>query len=349
MTGRRKILLAILAAGMTAGTGSATLGFQAADGGDYHIRVVDGRNQNVPKVAVQVRPPDGSLRSFTTDDNGRVTVPAASAVEGAWLTARGKDAVAWSRVDDTTGGRPGSMRGRPAMMTLVPLTHRVEGTVVDPQGKPIAGAHVGAQRLIHAKNGTLTQDIRARDPLLGLTTTDDNGKYTITLPQGASAYLAAAHPRHLGTTTLVRTDAATVGPVTLQPAGWIAGRAIDKATGKPVAGATVAAQLIERRRRPSSDGWGQDVTDNEGRFTVGGLEPGVFSLLLVEVPGRAHATAAAVEVIRVKTGEAAAADLSVVEGRPLRGVVVDRGNSDRPIAGRRSAARGPRTLGWGRR
>ncbi len=100
----------------------------------------------------------------------------------------------------------------------------------------------------------------------------------------------------------MRTDAKTIGPITLKPAGWIAGKVTDAATGKPVAGASVGAQFIERRRKMATDGWGQAVTDGEGKFVVGGLEAGVYNLILMGVPGRAHATARAVEGVRVKTG-----------------------------------------------
>lgn len=342
MTGRRMVLLlAAAAAGMTIGADSAALAFQADDGRQYFIRVVDGKTQNAPNVAVMARAPDGTLRNYKTDDNGRVTLRGDVAAEGTWLTAEGKDAVGWSRVDDTTNGRPGSMRGRPAIMTLVPLSHHVEGTVTDAQGKPIAGATVGAHRLIHPKNGTLTQDIQDHAPLLGLVTTDAAGKFAMKLPERTNAYLDIQDPQHLGKRVLARSDAKALDPVKLEPAGWIAGRAIDKATGKPIAGARVAAQLVERRQKPRTEGWGQGQTDREGRFTVGGLEPGVYNLVLVDLQARPHATAAAVDAIRVKTGAEAAADLAVIEGRPLRGVVVDRGNSDQPIAGAQIGCQGP--------
>lgn len=342
MIGRRMILLlAVAAAGTAIGADGAALAFQAGDGRQYFVRVVDGKNQNVPNVVVMARAPAGALISYRTDDNGRVTLRGDVTVEGTWLTAEGKDAVAWARVDDTTGGRPGSMHGRPAIMTLVPLNHQVEGTVLDGQGKPIAGTKVGAHRLIHPRNGTLTQDIQDPAPLLGLVTTDAAGKFTVKLPERTNAYLDVQDPRHLGKRVLARLDAKTLDPVRLEPSGWIAGRALDKTTGKPIVGARVAAQLVERRRRPLTDGWGQGETDREGRFTVGGLEPGVYNLMLVDVQARPHATAAAVDAIRVKTGVEAAADLAIVEGRTLRGVAVDRGNSDQPITGAQIGCQGP--------
>ena len=44
------------------------------------------------------------------------------------------------------------------------------------------------------------------------------------------------------------------------------------------------------------------MSDVEGRFRIGGLEPGVFNLVLLEVADRKHAAAAAVEAVRVKAG-----------------------------------------------
>jgi hypothetical protein len=137
------------------------------------------------------------------------------------------------------------------------------------------------------------------------------------------------------------TGARTLASATLEPAGGIVGRVTDGATGQPVAGATVAAQLIEPGRRDRSDGWGQATTDGKGRFTIGGLVPGVFNLMLLEVPGRKHATATAVEGVRVESATESTADLSVIEGRPLRGVVVDRGDGDKPVRGARVGCRGP--------
>ncbi len=73
--------------------------------------MVDAQDRAVPKIAVEVRVPDRPTRSFTTDNDGRVTIPAGAAVVGAVLsTARGKEALAWGRVDEPAGGRPGVHR-----------------------------------------------------------------------------------------------------------------------------------------------------------------------------------------------------------------------------------------------
>jgi protocatechuate 3,4-dioxygenase beta subunit len=139
-------------------------------------------------------------------------------------------------------------------------------------------------------------------------------------------------------------DAAViVGRKEAKPAsdGRIVGRVTDSATGRPVAGAAVAAQLIERPARSRTDGWGQAVTDDQGWFRIDRLEPGVFNLILLEVPGRKHATATAAEGVRVEAGTEATADLAVIEGRPLRGVVVDLGDDGKPLRGARVGCQGP--------
>ena len=52
----------------------------------------------------------------------------------------------------------------------------------------------------------------------------------------------------------------------------------DTTTGLPVAGVIVGAQLIEYRKRILG-GWGEGTTDDQGRFIIVGLEPGVYNVL----------------------------------------------------------------------
>jgi hypothetical protein len=63
--------------------------------------------------------------------------------------------------------------------------------------------------------------------------------------------------------------------------GRIVGPVTDEVTGKPIAGATVGAVLIERRRRLVGAASAQVVSDVRGRFAITGLEPGVMDLNLM--------------------------------------------------------------------
>jgi hypothetical protein len=66
----------------------------------------------------------------------------------------------------------------------------------------------------------------------------------------------------------------------------------------------------------------------------------VFNLILLKVPGRENATARAVEGVRVRGGSAAPTGLTVIEGRSLHGVVIDR-DTDRPVAATQVGCYGP--------
>ncbi len=312
---------------------AVTLGVGAPDDTrPFEVRVIDEQGTGVPKIAVEVAAPGRPRRSFETDKDGRLTIPAGIAVEGAVLSAsRGREAVAWAQVGDPARAYHDGTQGIAIVMKLLPLSRRVQGSVVDRQGKPIAGARLSVQSLFHPTNRLMDQDLSGKEPLIGMVESDPDGKFALALPPGTRARLRASHPRYAGPTIEVSEKAETVGPSTLEPAGAIVGQVTDATTGNPVARAAVAAQLIDRHAQVLNDGWGQSVTDDRGRFAVGGLEPGVYNLLLLEVPGRTRATATAVEGVRVRVGSEATASLSVVEGRPLRGVVIDRA-SGRPIA-----------------
>ena len=325
----RTILLTVAMAGMMTIAVGRDAGAGQPDAGPFRVLVVNAQRKDVPNMTVEVRAPDQPRHSYTTGDKSTVSIPGDVAVEGAVVSAaRGREALGWVQVGDQPQAGTGSRR---AWMMLVPLTHRVEGSVVDRDGKLVAGARIGVEMLYHPTNRALNQDLRSQDPLLGFVVTDDAGKFTVTLPQDTRARLRALHTRSISPAIEVAANARTLGPATLEPTGGIAGRLTDAATGKPVAGAAVAAQLLERRQRHLTDGWGQAVTDDRGRFAIGELESGVYNVVLLEVPGREQAAARSVEAIRVRAGDDATADLSVIEGKPLRGVVIDR-ETNRPMA-----------------
>ncbi len=160
------------------------------------------------------------------------------------------------------------------------------------------------------------------DRLLAPAVTDDAGRFVLLLPEGVGAGLRASHPRYFGPGTGAKADSRVLDPLILEPGGGIAGTVTD-ATGRPVEGVRLGAQLLEHRVRILG-GYGEAVSDKQGRFLVGGLEPGVYNLLFGGVPGHDQLTARAVEGLRVRAGADTPANLTVIRGRPLRGVVIDR-------------------------
>ena len=97
-------------------------------------------------------------------------------------------------------------------MKLLPLTHRVEGTVVDQAGKPIAGVEVNVTSLPYPIDGTLHFMIDKTDRLLAPAITDNTGRFVLLLPEGVNAGLRASHPRYFGPGTSAKADSAVLDP-----------------------------------------------------------------------------------------------------------------------------------------
>ncbi len=310
-----------------------------ADTGPIHVRAVDLDGRSVAGVAVEWRGWDQPVRSFTTDADGRATIPRDLLSDRGYLVARrGHDAFAWGGVGDSEPNRPAGTADDPIVMELLPLDHRVEGSVVDREGRPIAGVAMRAFAFDHPVNGSI-QFETVLQGLLAPAITDREGRFVVSLPRGAQASLYAVHPRYVGPTLGVEPGARALDPAVLDPAGSIAGRVIDGATGQPVAGAVLGAQLVEHRPHIIG-GWVETTSDDQGRFLLGGAEPGVYNLLFHGIPGRTDAAARAVECVRVRAGADTPADLVVTAGRPLRGVVIDR-DTGQPVPGIEVGCYGP--------
>jgi RNA polymerase sigma factor (sigma-70 family) len=308
------------------------------DAGPVHVRVVDLEGKGAAGIAVEWRIRDQPVRSFTTDADGHVTISRDVFNEqGALAARRGREAFAWGTMGESAPNRPSGAVNDPIVMQLLPIDHRVEGSVVDGAGRPVAGVELRAAFLRHPINGVILFETILRG-LLAPAVTDQAGQFAISLPRETNLSLNVAHPRWIGWVS-VPIDARVLPPAVLEPAGSIIGRVIDAASGRPVAGAVIGAQLIEHRRRILG-GWVEATSDEQGRFRLGGAEPGVYNVLLQRLPGRADATARAVECVRVRAGTDATADLSVIEGRLLRGVAVDRDTGE-PVPGIQVGCYGP--------
>jgi len=105
--------------------------------------------------------------------------------------------------------------------------------------------------------------------------------------------------------------------------GEIVGRLIDVATGKPVAGATIACGAVFT---DSGLGGGSDsVTDAEGRYRLKVPSPGIYNVLLEKFDKAPTKTAAADDGILVEAGKVSTSVLHLQQGRKIKGKVV---NSD---------------------
>ena len=300
------------------------------------VRVVDPKGRDVPNVDVEVDDHQSmsEARRFRTGADGRFRAPVAPSYSRVDFLSRPDDrTLGWASI--TAGNlRPEGTDKDPVTMVLLPLSHKVEGSVVDTQGKPIRGVQVRVFGLDHDANGFAT-DYRGdqEDALLGSTVTDEAGRYALSLPADTRVHFTPYHLRYVGPTFSCRPEVRTIATVTLQDAGGIAGTVLDATTRKPVAGATIAAQTIELGNRlPLGGGWGDATSDARGHFQIGSLEPGVYNLLFQTSPRGRRFTAQAVEGVRVKAGEDARADLTMIEGRRLSGTAFHI-NDNTPMAG----------------
>jgi hypothetical protein len=290
------------------------------------LHVVDINGQGAPNVEVKVqgRNTMPEARLFRTGQGGWLKVTVDDLFDKIEFEARpDAQTIGWAHIGSSEL-TPTGRENDPVQMALLPRNHRVEGSVVDVRGKPIGGVVVQVVQLDHDINRFASSyDLRSADESLGQAVTDTAGRYTLTLPHDTRAIFRALHRRYVGPTFGCEPDADTVKPVTLQDAGGIAGIVIDSITKEPVAGAKVAAELVEHREEILVGGGGDEPSDARGRFVVSALAPGVYNLLFLESPKGKMFVARAVEGVRVKAREDAHADLALIMGRRLQGTAFD--------------------------
>ena len=170
----------------------------------------------------------------------------------------------------------------------------VTGQVFDAYGAPVAGAEATLYRLpeggamrLETVDGERVSDA---DAVAGA-----EGRFVApNLPAGVYDLRVVAPdwaPHDLPSLEVADGGTVDVGRIDLSPEARIAGRVVD-GEGEPVAGATVAvdrfAYLTSRVSRVSRTSTGSPrgvTTDAEGRFSVGGLAPGLAVGLHVSAPG----------------------------------------------------------------
>jgi RNA polymerase sigma factor (sigma-70 family) len=307
-----------------------------------HARVVDRAGKAVPAAVVQVFGAGQKTGSLATDAGGRAVIPREQVGDYSFsLVCRHGNALGWAAGNSTD--RSGTAKD-PLVLTLMPLSRQVHGSVVDSSGNPIGG--VSMTVVTAGRPGDISVFLvphgwnKEVSSPLGGAVSDAQGRYVLSLPEDSTASVWALHPRYVGPGINAGKGGPTPDPLILEPAGGITGTITDAATGEAVAGAQLGAQLMEHNDKMFNGAWGEAVSDARGRFTMGGLQPGVYNLLFQRVPGRERAAASAVEAVRVRANEDAPADLKVIEGRPLRGIVID-AKTDRPAPEMQVGCYGP--------
>lgn len=217
-------------------------------------------------------------------------------------------------------------------LTLATGGNVLEGTITDIDGGPVEGALVQAFR----------DDFATSDRVAYGTLSDDEGRYRLSLPDGAwdveagdVGYSPAKQPVHLAR-----------GPghadFVLVPGAEIHGRVVERATGRPVADAVVGfgrrAQRGSGRSVDSSKPHEAVRTDAQGQFVLRPLEPAEYAL---------YATAPGLGTLAAPRVHAAIGEVVtdvVVPVDPAleaSGFVVDAGNPTQGIEGVQVIAASP--------
>jgi protocatechuate 3,4-dioxygenase beta subunit len=192
-------------------------------------------------------------------------------------------------------------------LALVPCARRIEGTIRDADGAPLAGALVG------------------RENMAGGMATDAAGHYSICAASDWTTVSVRA-PGHGGRARGVLATGVTQADFALAPQAILRGRVVDPGGG-PIANALVRA---DGRGGPESATNVGAVSDADGRFELSGLGDGDLRLM-VAAPGRIvppatelHLTAGEVrEEMIVTLRESMPVDGRVtVGGKPAAGLAV---------------------------
>jgi peroxiredoxin len=332
----------------------------------------------VPVVAT----PANAVKSTEGPVSGRVLTPDGKPVKGApvfWISLVGRQRRTHASVKSDDAGRfrfgnAAQLRQKgndPQLLALAEgwgLTYRnlppnqntldlslqpattVRASFTNPDGKPAADLPVSVQSLFRKALGFCVMPKEVADHFA--TRTDGTGIATIPgLPRGYRLFLAVGEDRfaQLGTNDQIDLSTSPVTeakPIRLMPAASIQGRVTYGPSGKPAAGILVGAQGIDE-----SQGWGEGVTDNEGRYHLQQLRPGPYNVALgLEDELASSWTARAHERLVIRRGEQVSGiDFTLVHGAILTGTATAADNGE-PIPGIGVGVSGPahpRTSAWG--
>jgi|GEM_PF-6246471 len=299
--------------------------------------VISPEGKPIPGISIVAF--QGGIRlnqSFVSDEQGQFRVPASWRDSDHYLTlvARdGQDRLGWFDFffhgHSDNGQKP---EDGPFKLVLLPMNHAIRGKLVDDAGHGLANIPLRVEYLQHDVNFAAVhwryQTIDNK-PVIAGTTTDQNGEYELKLPAKSFAWLSPVHLDWVSQRIAVAKDKDALPAITLAKACKIVGQVIDSRTGKPVAGARIAAQAGQVDLQ--TGGWGDATTGADGKYTIGGLSGGGYMIYLTQNVERTL-TAPALTAAELTSDAPFIADFALAEGKRVTGSVVS-AETNLPITG----------------
>lgn len=224
------------------------------------------------------------------------------------------------------GGEPPA----PLDLRLAPGGHRLYGSVGDVTGGTVSEAFV---RVV-PRSGFAA--LREHEGFATIAT--DDGAYALHLPPGRYR-VEVGHPDYADARRTIEIGAGDLEQnFELVPTASVSGVVVEAASGRAVAGATVAWKreklmvLPGGQRTTVHAGGGSVVADNAGRFTIRGVEAGEL-LLSARAVGRASKDRTSVTVAIAE--QVTEVRVPVVTAFDVSGTVVDKRDPERGIGGAR--------------
>src|SRR5258706_8818838 len=205
----------------------------------------------------------------------------------------------------------------------------VSGRVLDPSGKPVAGAKVQWTAYRADDESLLDLSLGNEPAVLGEAATDAEGRFRVVLDRpGASVALrviGSGLPSIRFAGPYDSSDDSSLFDVQLRAASAASGRVVDEA-GKPVAGARVIAAANEGILEGDSRHVAESRTGADGAFAIADAPEGTRALL-VRAAGyvagtRIQLEAKSDEKISLQRGGSVAGVVLDASGKPAAGVVV---------------------------
>ncbi len=302
---------------------------------------------NMPVAGIEVLVFVGGKQldqKFVTDERGQFQIPKAWGESNQFrkLVARdGNQRLGWYDFFFHRQAGAGEPSNNDSLrIVLLPVNQTIRGRVLNDQGKPLAGVDLPVEFLDNQSNlasVTWRYFKPIDDPQFLRGVTNNDGEFEIHVPVDSMAMFSTRHPEWMmQNISVIKNLSDKIPDIKLTRAALVGGKVLDSRTGTPLAGARITALADEPNL--AIGGFGDAITDADGKYLIGGLNRGKFHIYFAE--GSDPKLMAVAQTVDLDIGKTVEVNLSAIVGKRLSGRVVDV-KSGQPISGRTVTCTGP--------